>query len=96
MSRTTEIKFREEPKIKKRAAAIFRSFGMDTSTAIRMFLRQVVRTGSIPFRMESGYTAKGERAILDADQELEEDIKAGRAQAYTNLDEFFEDLRPRK
>ena len=96
MPRTSEIKLREDPEIKRKAATIFRAFGMDTSTAIRMFLRQVVRTKSIPFRMESGYTAAGERAILEAEQQLEEDIRAGQAKEYTSTKELLDDLVRKK
>lgn len=82
MPKDTQIKFREEAHIKRKAAAIFRSVGLDTSTAIRMFLRQVVKTKQVPLRMESGYTAKGEKAILKADRQIDEDMRSGRAKSY--------------
>jgi len=96
MSKEAQIKFREETEIKRKAAAIFKSFGLDTSTAIRMFLRQVVRTRKIPLVLESGYTGEGERIILKAKRELDEDLKAGRVRSYRDIDLAVAALRSRK
>lgn len=92
MSKDTQVRFREDPKIKRKAAVIFRSMGLDISSACRAFLRQVIKTKSIPFRMESGLTPEGEQMILDADHQLTEDLKSGRAKVYDDTKALFDDL----
>lgn len=92
MAKDIQIAFRESPEIKRRAAAIIRSMGLDLSAALRMFLRQVIRTKTIPLRMESGYSPEGERTIFEALREYEQDRKAGRVKTYGSTKDFFDDL----
>ncbi|MFH1263037.1 MAG: type II toxin-antitoxin system RelB/DinJ family antitoxin [Pseudomonadota bacterium] len=92
MAKEIQIAFREDPDIKRKAAAIVRSMGLDLSSALRMFLRQVIRTKSLPLRMESGYSQEGERAIFEALREFSMDRKAGRGRTYESTKEFFDDL----
>ncbi|MEM0964758.1 MAG: type II toxin-antitoxin system RelB/DinJ family antitoxin [Verrucomicrobiota bacterium] len=39
--------------LRKEADQVFSEIGMDTSTAIRIYLRKVVQTRSIPFDLEA-------------------------------------------
>ena len=43
------IQVRVDDALKAQADALFSGLGMDTSTAIRVFLRQSLRHGGIPF-----------------------------------------------
>ena len=45
----TNINIRVDNEIKKEAQDLFSSFGMDMTTAINIFLRQVIRLRGIPF-----------------------------------------------
>ncbi|HLG18693.1 MAG TPA: type II toxin-antitoxin system RelB/DinJ family antitoxin [Bdellovibrionota bacterium] len=92
MAKDIQIAFREDPEIRRKAAAIVRSMGLDLSAALRMFLRQVVRTRTIPFRMESGFTLEGEKALMGAIREHEEDREAGRVKTFDSAKELFDDL----
>ena len=65
------IQVRVDDALKARADALFSGLGMDTSTAIRVFLKQSLRQGGIPFpvvgtdpRQESI-----ERSLDEADHE---------------------------
>ena len=90
--KSVRIGFRENEETKKHATIILNSLGLDISTACRMFLRQVIQTKSIPFRMESGLTAQGEKEILDADQEISEKLSSGKISAYSSAQELFDDI----
>jgi DNA-damage-inducible protein J len=92
MIKDDEIRFRENSEIKKKATAIIASMGLDLSSALRMFLRQVVKKRTIPFRLESGFSPEGERAILKAIEEHEEDRKTGKAKTYATAKELLDDL----
>lgn len=43
------IQVRIDEDLKKRVEAIFKHFGLDTATAVRMFFKKVDLTGGIPF-----------------------------------------------
>lgn len=45
----TAITFRTNSKTKAEAQRVLSDLGMDISTALNVFLKKVVRTGSIPF-----------------------------------------------
>lgn len=45
----TTIQFRIDSKTKREATKVFKSYGMDLSTALRMFLMQVIRVRGLPF-----------------------------------------------
>ena len=48
---TSLLQVRVEDSLKDEAARVFESLGIDTSTAVRMFLKRAVMDNGIPFRM---------------------------------------------
>ena len=48
---TSLLQVRVEDSLKEEAARVFENLGIDTSTAIRMFLKRSVMDNGIPFRM---------------------------------------------
>lgn len=51
MSKTTSIYARVEPEIKEQAEAVLSQLGIPMSSAINIFLRQIVLQGGIPFEL---------------------------------------------
>ena len=51
MAATALVQAKVEPELKSEVEKYFAEFGMDTSTAIRMFLKKVAQTRSIPFHV---------------------------------------------
>ena len=47
----TNLNIRTDEEIKKKAEMIFDALGMSTSTAVNIFLRQVVRANGLPFEV---------------------------------------------
>jgi len=47
------VQIRVEPTLKQKADALFRSIGLDTTTAIRLFFMQSLLRGTIPFEIMS-------------------------------------------
>ena len=84
MSNTT-IQARISPELKEQAEAIFAEIGLKTSDAIRMFLKQTVNDGGLPFKPHAKVPNK--ETIL-AMQELEN----GESKTFKTVDELFEDL----
>lgn len=65
---TTLLQVRIDDSLKDEAARVFEGLGIDTSTAVRMFLKRAVLENGIPFRMtlpQAAYKAeRGYRAML--------------------------------
>ncbi len=52
------IRVRIDESTKQAADSLFQDLGMDTSTAIRIFLRQSVKRGGLPLRLPILFTAR--------------------------------------
>lgn len=48
------ITCKTDPAVKEQARRVFADLGLDMTSAINMFLRQVVRTNGIPFALSAG------------------------------------------
>jgi addiction module RelB/DinJ family antitoxin len=53
MAQTALIQVRVEAELKKEADAVLNDLGLDASTAIRVFLKQVIAQKGIPFAITS-------------------------------------------
>jgi len=62
MAKTIQV--RVDDTVKDSADTLFMSLGLDTSTAIRMFLAASLKMGGLPFAVTSG--ADGDAAIREA------------------------------
>jgi len=69
---TLQIRIDKETKVL--AKEIFESLGLDMSSGIKMYLRQVVINKGIPFPVltENGFTLEEEKEILKAAKEARE------------------------
>lgn len=70
---TSLLQVRVEDSLKEEAAKVFDNLGIDTSTAVRMFLKRAVMENGIPFRMtmpKEPYKAdRGYRAMIELGEE---------------------------
>ena len=83
------IQVRVDEKTKRDAARTLQEMGLDMSSAVKLFLKNVVVTQSIPFepRTKSGFTALQARQIL---KETGDALKNGKR--YKNYREMADDL----
>lgn len=75
------LQIRLDGKLKKEADAFFSSAGMDTTTAVRLFLRQVVIRQAIPFEIiaeDPFFAAPNQRVLKKSIRQLE----AGKGKAH--------------
>ncbi len=80
------VQARIPPELKEEAESVLSSIGMTTAEAIRVFLKQVVNSGGLPFQP----TAKVPNAeTLAAMMELEQ----GGGQVFQSTDELFTDWK---
>ncbi|MFT5037346.1 MAG: DNA-damage-inducible protein J [Candidatus Azotimanducaceae bacterium] len=83
------IQIRIDTKTKNESRKILEELGLDMSSAVKMFLKNVINTQSIPLdlRTVNGFTVAQEREMI---RDTEEAKKNGKR--YDNLDELFADL----
>lgn len=65
------IQVRIDTTVKKKAQNILHEMGLDLSSAINAYLRQIIIQEAIPFRIvtENGFTPEEEMEILKAEKE---------------------------
>ncbi len=65
ISNTTNMSFRVDRTLKKKADALFRSLGLNTSVALNMFLVQCVREQGIPFTPKIEAKVKKDNKLIE-------------------------------
>jgi DNA-damage-inducible protein J len=91
MARTATMHIRIDEEVKNEASEIVEELGLNLSTAISMYLKQIVIRKEIPF-MISTYPQLSDEAI--AALEEGEAIASGRiaARRYSSVDDLFADM----
>lgn len=84
----TNISIDEE--IKPKAQAMLAEFGLDLSTAVNMFLRQMLREKAIPFEVRWEIPNSDTLAAMAEVEEMEKYPEL--AKTYSSVDELMEDL----
>lgn len=79
------VQSRVNPELKKQASTVFKSMGMSTADAIRMFLQQTVNTGQLPFQPSAKIPNKETQAAM-------QEVRDGKVTRYSSVDEMFKDL----
>jgi len=66
MAQTSLLQVRIDPSLKQQAEELFHEIGIDTASAVRMFFKQAIVFGGIPFNIHIGIpkTDKKEEAKL--------------------------------
>lgn len=83
----TSIKARVSEELKREAAEVLRDCGLNVSTAIRLFLEQVVKSGGLPFEVRK-YPSESMKVALREAAEIEATGKG----VYTSLEEMFKGM----
>ena len=92
MSRTANVFARVEPELKEQAESVLEQLGIPMSSAVGMFLRQIVLQKGIPFEMKLPRTvplAYGSLTKEQFDKEIEKgmaDVKAGRVYSADDIE----------
>lgn len=89
------IQVRVDEKTKKKAKKVLESIGMDMSSAVKVYLKQIVITQGIPFPLltENGLTVQQEQEILKASEEAKKGINVEGPFEGEGIVEFLENLK---
>ena len=76
--------------IKPKAQELLAEFGLDLSTAVNMFLRQMVREKAIPFEIRKDVPNATTLAAIEEVEDMEKHPELSRT--YTSVDDLMNDL----
>lgn len=83
---TSAINIQVDSETKKEATAILNDLGLSMSTAINLFLRQIIKTDGLPFEVKN---PKPSRQLIKALKEAEEMINnPDKYPSYSNREEL--------
>lgn len=87
---TTNISIRMDTELKKQAESMFAEMGLNMTTAMNIFLRQVVRQGKIPFEIATDIpNAKMLETMKEMNDTIHDSIPA---EKFTDTKELREGL----
>ena len=87
---TTNMSIRMDTELKKQAESMLSDMGLNMTTAMNIFLRQVVRQGKIPFEIATDIpNAETREAIQEVWDMISGKIKG---KEYSTFDELLRDL----
>ena len=90
MANTINVNIRLDEDLKKQTEVLLSNMGLNMTTAMNMFLRQVVRQGKIPFEIATDIpNSETLAAIKEVDDIINGKITA---KQYSSTKELFEDL----
>lgn len=89
------IQVRIDDKTKKSAQKVLNDVGLDMSSAIKVYLKRIIITKSIPFQLltENGLTEKEEREILKASKEARAGKNVTKAMNAKEAIEYLKNLK---
>ena len=87
---TTSMNIRMDSEVKRKAQQVFAELGLDTTTAVNLFLRQVIRTQSIPFELKTEIPNEETIAAIEEVRQMKKNPSMGKR--YYDVDEMMEDL----
>lgn len=87
---TTNLNIRVDSTLKQESDLLFKSLGLNMSTAINMFLTKCVKTSSIPFKIEEPKPSKElQKALKEVDYMMKHPDKY---KSYNSVEELFDEL----
>lgn len=92
------IQIRIDEKTKRDAKKVLDTIGMDMSSAVKVYLKQIVITQGIPFQLltENGLTVEQEQEILKASEEAKKGINVSGPLKGKEIVQYLKDLRDGK
>lgn len=89
MAKTENLNIRIEPEIKREAEDTLNYLGLTMAEAVKIFLRQVIITDSIPFEIKRPRYSK---ETLEAIEEAKRISKDSNVKTFNSIKELMEDL----
>lgn len=89
MAKTINVNIRVDEELKRQTESLLADMGLNMTTAVNVFLRQVLRTGGIPFEIttktDDFYNTFNQRALRESIDRLEQGM--GKVHELVEVDE---------
>jgi DNA-damage-inducible protein J len=92
MEKMSTINIRVNAKDKEQATNILKDLGLNMSTAINIFIKQIIKRDGLPFEISNPEPTEELLEALEEGKKIEEEIKAGKRTGYRNVKELIEAL----
>jgi len=86
---TSAINVQVNAKDKEIATNILKDLGLNMSTAINMFIKQIIKKDGIPFEVVNQKPSKELSEALQEGEEIIQEIREGKRAGYNNVNEMM-------
>lgn len=90
MATATNLNIRTDKEVKEAAESIFSELGLNMTTAVNMFLKQVIRENGIPFSLKLNFPNEVTMSAIAEGRKIAADPNV---KEYASLDELREVLK---
>ena len=92
MGLTSAINVQVDANDKEQATNILKDLGLNMSTAINMFIKQIIKTDGIPFEVKNSKPNKELLEAIEEGKQIIQDIKSGKRTGYSNMEDLIKSL----
>lgn len=94
----TTIQVRIDEETKRNAKMVLDDLGLDLSSAVKVYLKHIVITQQIPFKIitENGMTLEQEAAVLKASEEAKKGVNVTKPMKASEAIRYLKNLRAKK
>lgn len=89
---TSAINVQVNKEDKEQATMILNDLGLNMSTAINMFLKQIIKTESLPFEVSNKKPSKELLESIEEGELILKQIRGGQRKGYNNLQDLIQSL----
>lgn len=89
---TANVNVKVDPITKEEASIILKDLGLNMSTAINVFLRQIVINNGLPFEIKAPNPSRELQESLDEEEKIISEIKSGKRKPYKNMTDLINAL----
>lgn len=86
---TSVINVMVDKQDKEQATNILKDLGLTMSTAINMFVKQIIKEGGIPFEIKNPKPSKELLEALREGEQIIQDLESGKRKVYNNVSEMM-------
>ncbi len=77
---------------KKQATEILKDLGLNMSTAINIFIKQIIKNEGLPFEISNPKPSKELLEALEEGEQIIKDLESGKRKGYDNMDDLIKSL----
>ncbi len=86
---TSAINVQVDTKDKEQATNILKDLGLNMSTAINMFIKQIIKNDGLPFEISNPKPSKELLEALQEGEQIIKEVKEGKRKGYNNVNEIM-------